>query len=615
MSLLFGWVPSSRDVDPRSVVESMAAALRVDAAQQCGMWSEAGLGIGVLEPPAHRGESDDLHPASTADRRFSLWMAGEAFSSGDSTLPLPSVAHSRTLAFRRALLDRWLSVGVQAIRALDGEYHVAVWDARERLLTIVNDRFGGLPMYWAKSNEGIAFGGGVRGVLMAPGIGSAPDTDALREAVTFGGYRLGGRTNVSDVQMVAGATVQTIRPGRREEMRYWSWSDIPKRPSGDMRAVVAELHALWQRAIDRRLAEPARYGQTLSGGLDSRAILAEAAPRHQWTAITYGLPGCDDAIYAERAAKAVNATWLFQPLYAGDWLTLRSTHVQHTDGLIQLGDLMHLETLTLQRQQFDVNVSGYAGDAVSGPTFAAISTVEEALLALPYYGTPISLDYSFALSRVHQLADGLAGESLRYVMFEQKLPQSTNRWTAAWRPWLRVRKPFVDYALFDFCQGLEPSVRTTGRLHERWLRSAYPRCFRSNPNQRTGMPVLTATWRVQMARARRKARALAVTSLPARLRPPSRIRSYHDDSRVWREPQLFSRIAAPIMRPDSIACQIFGRAAVAALLDGWRREGSAPTQVIGALYVYELYHRDLAASLRQARSNAERSFGSPVSIL
>lgn len=608
MSLLFGWVPCDAGADARSVVESMSVALGVTPAQQCHLWTEVGLGIGVLEPPSHRRQPDDLGPASTPDGRFTLWMAGEAIASGDSALTLSDVGESRTRSFRRALLDRWLGVGVETIRQLDGEYHIAIWDARDRALMVLNDRFGGLPMYWAQSDEGIAFGGGVRGVLVAPGIRCAPDPEALREAVTFGGYRLGGRTNVCGVQMVRGATVQTIRPQRRAESRYWSWRDIaPRHPSNDIRDVVAELHTLWQRAISRRLAQPARYGQTLSGGLDSRAILAEAAPRVDWTAITYGLQGCDDAIYAQRAAAAVGATWLFQPLYAGDWLSERAAHVQHTDGLIALGDLMHLESLELQREHFDVHISGYLGDAVSGPAFADVATVEQTLVLLPYYGAPVSLDYQAALSRVRSCVDALDGASPRFAIFEQKLPQSTNRWTAAWRPWLRVRKPFVDYAFFDFCQGLPPSVRTTGRLHERWLRAAYPGCFRTIPNQRTGMPVLTPAWREQAARVMRKARGTAFAVLPGRIRPRLHVRSYHDDGHVWRQPEICDRIFAPILRPDSLTCEILGRRRVTDLLDGWRREGAAPAQVVGAMFIYELYHRELAATLRLARSHAGRT--------
>jgi hypothetical protein len=213
VSQIFGWVPTDAAGPSRDVAAGMAAALRVDEGQRIGVWTPPGMAIGVIEPPAMSDDTDDRAPARSADGRFLLWMAGEAYVSGDAALPLENAAASRTQAFRRALLERWLHTGVDVVRGLDGEYQIAVWDERDRVLTLINDRFGGLTWYWAQSPSGFAFAGGVRGVLMAPGVRRDPDLDALREAVTFGGFRLADRTNVTSVRMVAGATVQTIRSG------------------------------------------------------------------------------------------------------------------------------------------------------------------------------------------------------------------------------------------------------------------------------------------------------------------------------------------------------------------------------------------------------------------
>jgi asparagine synthase (glutamine-hydrolysing) len=588
----------------------MGAALRVDDRQRIGTWALPGVAIGVIEPPAFPGDTDDVddrEPAATSDGRFFLWMAGEAYVSVDGGLPLADAAVSRTRAFRGALLDRWLQAGVDAVRRLDGEYQIAVWDARDRVLSLVNDRFGGLPWYWAQSPSGLAFAGGVRGVLMAPGVRREPDLDALREAVTFGGFRLADRTNVTAVRMVEGATVQRMRSGARTTSRYWTWTDIPAQPARDARELVPELHARWKAAVARRMTDRARYGQTLSGGLDSRAILAEAAPGREWTAITFGVRGCDDGVYAARAAAAAGASWEFQPLYEGDWLHGRGAHVQSTDGLIELGDLMHLESLPRQLARFDVHMSGYIGDAVSGPTFASVATPADALLQLPYYGTSISLDYDLALARVRDLAGALGGAPARYALFEHKLPQSTNRWTAAWRPWLRVRKPFVDYAFFDWCQGLPVSARLEGHLHERWLRARYPACFASIPNHKTGMPVLTPRWRIQAARLQRGAWARLIPYLPPAVRPAPRIRNYADNDRVWREPGTVDTITRTILKPDGLAAGLFGRERLSALIADWVATAAAPAQVIGALYVFEMYHAGLESYLREARQKAEVS--------
>ena len=604
MTMLCGWLPVEPRPDAPRVVTAMGRALRANAAQAWGQWHVGGLALGLLELPGGREVATDYAPASSADGRHHLWLAGEAFA-GSGELDVPDPDTTRTGGFRAALLEALLKKGADAVAELDGEYHVVWWDAERRVLTVLNDRFGGLPLYWARSPQGFAFAGGVRGVLMAPGVAADPDPEALRDAVTFGGFRLGDRTNVAAVKMVEGATAMTVSTGAPHFRRYWRWSDIATRPAAPVRDLVDEAHALWRRAIRRRLSGALFPGQTLSGGLDSRAILAEAAltaPR--WTAITYGLPGCDDARYAERAAAACGATWVFEPLYAErdpDWLDRRSEQISHTDGLIQLGDLMHLESLPLQARLLDVHVSGYIGDAVAGPTFADVRTVGDVLVRLPFYGTPLGLSGEEAAARLKPLLDRLGTAPVRFGLFEQKLPQSTNRWTAAWRPWLRVRKPFVDYALFDFWQGLSASLRISRPLYHQWLVERYPSLFAGIPNQKTGVPVLAPSWRLQMARGRRLAWRLVQPAL-ARLGVPARPRrrAYFDDETAWRTPSARSRIEAVVLRPGALSRDILGSERVSRWVSGWMERASGPVQVMGALYVFEVYHRDLAAGLHAA---------------
>jgi hypothetical protein len=337
----------------------------------------------------------------------------------------------------------------------------------------------------------------------------------------------------------------------------------------------------------------------LSGGLDSRAILAECSERSSsWTAITFGVRECSEVEIAERAAAIAGARWLFHPIYdeRGEWLERRTSRIQETDGLIDLADLMHVDTLPLQAAQLDVHLSGYIGDAVSGPTFNAARTADDVALQLPFYGLPIGYDFPRAREIAQTLIDGVAPAPARFALFEHKLPQSTNRWTAAWRSAIRVRKPFVDYELFDFCQSLPDAVRER-RVHERWLRTTYPALFARLPNEKTGAPAFAPAWRVHLARAVR--RATRPRGAAGGLVPP-RWPTYHPDEFFWRQPAAHDRIASTILRADSIAAAVFGRDALSRLIEDWRTRAAAPVQAIGALYCYECYHRDLAAHLRAA---------------
>ena len=410
--------------------------------------------------------------------------------------------------------------------------------------------------------------------------------------------------------MLAGGSVMTVHDSAPEVRRYWSWRSIRPVEEKPLPELIDHLHQLWRQAVRRRLTGAARPGQTLSGGLDSRAILAEAAPQApRWTAITYGVPGCDDARWAQRAAETAGATWVFHPLYSGrnpDWLERRTAAIQSTDGLIDLVDLMHLEALPLQAALFDVHLSGYIGDAVVGPTFTHVATPEDVLISMPWYEMRLGMAWNDARALMDEAVAHLDGAAARFALFEHKLPQSTNRWSNAWRPRLRVRKPFVDYAFFDFCQGLPVRVRGELRLYERWLRARYAACFTSIPNQRTGVPILAPRWRVQLARGTRVVwrhvqPLLAAAGVPVR----PQLRAYQNDELFWRTPESRARIEGTILRPGSLCGEIFGRDRVKAVVADWFERAAAPTQVIGALYVYESYHRDLAASLHAARGAQE----------
>jgi hypothetical protein len=101
--------------------------------------------------------------------------------------------------------------------------------------------------------------------------------------------------------------------------------------------------------------------------------------------------------------------------------------------------------------------------------------------------------------------------------------------------------------------------------------------------------------------ARRMTRSGAA-ALGVRLRPWSR--AYVNDEVEWARPAVRGRIEEAVLRPGSVAVDLWGRATVQSVLDGYLSRASCPTQVVGALYVFEAYHRDLARHLREARRRA-----------
>lgn len=600
--VIFGWCGAAPAAGAQAAtLAAMAAALQVHPGQRVRTCLLPGLALGVFDMPLMSDAVDAAAPAQSAEGRRYLWMAGEAFAWPSRGLSGP--VESRTPAFRGRLLAA-LAEDEGAVRDLDGEYQVAVWDAGSSTLRLWVDRFASLPLYLASTAAGTAFAGGVRGVLAAPGVPLEPDPQALREAVTFGGFRLGSRTNVRGVRMAAPAARVTIRAGACEESRYWTWRELDAAAAG--RPVTMEaMREGWSAAISRRLEGSARPGLALSGGLDSRAILAETVRQGQRpAALTYGVAECDDARFASRAAAAAGVRWELFPLFAPGWFERRLAHILPTDGLIELVDLMHLEPVPQMPELFDVYLSGFLGDAVSGSSQDYLQTPDDVLRALPYYGAPVSLPLDEARACAEEWLARVDGAP-RFLLYDHKFPQAISRTTAGARPFVRVRRPFTDYQFFSLAQQVAPAERAASRWHERWLVSTYPSLFKRIPNQRTGVPAGSSHLRWRAVRIGRYAwRRLLAGARGAGLPITVPVRSYHPDEAYWTG-DVRSRIEATLLAPGSLCGEILGRARVEQTVRAFFNRGAAPVQVIGAMFVYEYYHRHMASAVAEARRAAE----------
>jgi hypothetical protein len=274
----------------------------------------------------------------------------------------------------------------------------------------------------------------------------------------------------------------------------------------------------------------------------------------------------------------------------------RSEELQHVDGLIDLGDLMHLEALDVLTEGVDCHLPGFIGDAIVGTTFDHVTTIESAMITMSYTGSELGLPWDDAQSRVPAMAPAAAGDP-RALVYQHKIAQAIARPNAALAAWVAVRRPFLDLDLLDVAIGLPADIRA--RVYDHWVQREYPAVFRRIPIQKTGAPAGSSQPRLLVARAarmlRRGARGAAAT-VGWPVRPWAR--GYTADEREWSRPGARARIEAAILRPDSIACEIWGRQRVRDVLTRWMEGRGGSSKVIGALYSYESYHRDLRAFLR-----------------
>jgi asparagine synthase (glutamine-hydrolysing) len=244
-------------------------------------------------------------PTASADGRFWITYNGEVFNYLELREELRGLGHVfHTATDTEVLLEAWAQWGPDALGRLNGMFAFGLYDAKERRLFCVRDRFGVKPLHYVAAGGLFAFASEVKGLLAHPRVTRRPDEAALARFLGRGAVDEGSDTFVEGIRRVqAGHLLEVAVPqGHVVERRWYSLPEAGDEPgSGDA------LRALLEDAVRLRLRSDVPVGTCLSGGLDSSSIVAltarlrspEAVNGRLSFSVVYGEPGLDESAYID----------------------------------------------------------------------------------------------------------------------------------------------------------------------------------------------------------------------------------------------------------------------------------------------------------------------------
>lgn len=278
---------------PPGALEAMVEEMEHRGPDDSGIWKCPDGGLAF-----RRLAIIDLDPRSNQPVEFEglhLVFNGEIYNFVELREELERLGHRFvTSGDAEVLVHAWAEWGPAALDRLNGMFALAVWDSARRELFLASDPFGEKPLYWTERDGRLFFCSDIRGLrLAAPGIG-APDSDATASFVANGYMPPVDRSFFAGVRRVPAATLLRFRDGAVTSSRYWE----PQRVDvGDSYPdAVERLRELLEDSVRLRLRSDVPIGTSLSGGVDSSAVLALAgllgtgATRHAFTASFPGSP-------------------------------------------------------------------------------------------------------------------------------------------------------------------------------------------------------------------------------------------------------------------------------------------------------------------------------------
>ena len=215
-------------------------------------------------------------PMHSPDRNTIIIYNGELYNTPELRTELMSrghefVGHSDT----EVLLHAYLEWKTDAFSRLNGIFAFAIWEKRERRLTLCRDRLGVKPLFFAPTRSGLTFGSTIDTVLCHPEIEPVIDEDGLRTLLLLGPARPPESGVFRQIKSLLPGHFAVLTPENFTDHVYWQLE--AHEHEDDLQTTIERTHELICDAARRQLVSDVPLACFLSGGLDSSILSMLAA--------------------------------------------------------------------------------------------------------------------------------------------------------------------------------------------------------------------------------------------------------------------------------------------------------------------------------------------------
>jgi asparagine synthase (glutamine-hydrolysing) len=298
-------------VQPRDRITAMRDAIAHRGPDGAGLWIDGPIALG------HRrlaivDVASGHQPMGNEDGTVWVVFNGEIYNHADLRPELIAQGHQyRTRSDTETILHLYEACGDALVERLRGMFAFALWDTARRRLLLARDRLGIKPLYYAVADGQLLFASEIK-ALVAGGWRSRFN-DAVLPEFLANRYVAGTETFCKGVRKLApGHLLSWSSTTGVVTRRYWR---LPSPAAIDAGASLDDeattLRQSLGEAVTRHLMSDVPLGVFLSGGLDSSALAALAAPEVSGPLQTFSVgfreAAANELPYARQVARAIGA--------------------------------------------------------------------------------------------------------------------------------------------------------------------------------------------------------------------------------------------------------------------------------------------------------------------
>jgi asparagine synthase (glutamine-hydrolysing) len=451
------------------VVETMVSAMRHESFYVTGTISEADLGVaaGWL---AHKNSFASGQIYRNEQKDLALIFSGECFIGAETRDFLRKQGHVFSETGGDCLVHLYEEHGEKFFEKLNGLFSGLLIDRRRRKFILFNDRYGLERLYWHETADAFYFASEAKALLRVLPELREFDREGLAQFLGAG-CALGGRTLFRDVRLLPSGSRWTFENAAIRRETYFqpeTWEALPKLSEADYEA---RFRAVFEKILPRYFAAESKVGISLTGGLDTRLIMAcHPHNRQRETCFTFTGPAgqtLDDRVAARVAVACGLEHQLLRlgPDFFSNFAAHADRTVFVTDGCSGILGAHEIYFHRLARALAPLRLTGNYG----GEIFRGVSTFKPPGLA------PEIFQPDF-LPAINQAAGELEAHKTQPETFAafQEVPLNLFGNLAAGRSQMSFRTPYLDNELVALAYQCPASLKKSSLPWMRLVKACSP---------------------------------------------------------------------------------------------------------------------------------------------
>lgn len=333
-----------------------------------GTWEDESLGV-YVGWVARRDSFSAEMPLQNERGDVTLAFSGEEFSPAGTAQYLKGRGHEFDSGSASYLVHLY-EEDAAFPAGLNGRFHGLLIDRNLGTAVLFNDRYGIHRIYYHASKDAFYFAAEAKALLAVRPELRKMDSRGLAEFVACG-CTLEDRSLFDGIHILPGAARWVFRNGRlHRKEKYFEPGEWEGQGELQPEAYYQELRDVFSRALPRYLEGREPVGMSLTGGLDTRMIMAwQRSQPGSLPCYSFGgmLRDCQDVIVARQVASACEQP--YQVIRVGEEFLSRFSHyaeraVYLTDGCVDVSRAPDLYVNRGARDIAPVRLTGLFGGEV-----------------------------------------------------------------------------------------------------------------------------------------------------------------------------------------------------------------------------------------------------------